>query len=169
MNAINPITPRTATVYILQGDDEARLGELRAEAERLKDARGQVRTLTAADPYTTAADAANAFAEEAQERGVTVILRAVGRKTWRNLISANPPREGNEADQALGANSDDFEEALVPLSIASPVFESDEQRATFLDSLSAAQFGALAVQAWALNMVNGADPKALLPSVLDQS
>jgi hypothetical protein len=171
MNAINPITPRTDTVVILQGDDDEELRRLQARAEALKpkkDAPTPPRTLDERDGYTEALAEAREFAAEAEERGVKVVLRALGRKTWRDLIAQHPPRDGESADKELGANADAFGEALVPLCMASPAGSPEECRA-FLDSLNEGQFGDLAVRAWRLNMGRGSDPKALSLSEPDRS
>lgn len=176
MNAINPITPRTETVIILQGDDDERLRLLEAEVERLEKAKPRKdalpRTVGEVDAVTEWEDAKQAaiqarddFKAEARERGVKVILRALGRKTWRDLVAKHPPRDGDEyvADKQMGANVDDLQEELVPLCMASPA-GSNEQRAAFLDSLNEGQFGHLAVTAWGLNMGRGADPTQRLLS-----
>lgn len=144
---------RSETVTFLRGDDEAELRRLREEAAR-----------TEADtPARKKAEkAANDFAVTAEERGERIVMRSVGRKTWRRLLNEHPPRDGNEGDENIGANADTFGEAIVPVCLASPTFPTDEERDAFLDSLSPAQFGRLEVVAFQLNMSVGADPKARL-------
>lgn len=173
--SINPITPRTDTVIVLQGDDDKILRDLKAEVERIKKAEPKkplmAQTLDDLGPteqweadLKAAQEAHDTFAEEAKERGVKVILRALGRKTYRDLIAAHPARDGNESDKDFGANVDDLQEALVPLCMASPA-GSNEERAAFLDSLNEGQFGDLAVRAWQLNIGRTADPTQRLSSV----
>lgn len=160
MNQINPITPRIDTVTILQGEDDQRLRELRATVDRLKPKKGgEPATLDETSALQAAEEAVEEFKAEAEERGVKVVLRALGRKTWRDLIAKHPPREDNEGDKALGANTETFEEELVAASIASPTFSSVEERDHFLDSLSIATFGELGIKAWSLNMGSAASPK----------
>ena len=172
--SINPITPRTDTVIVLQGDDDEILRDLKAEVDRLEKSKPKkpitARTLADLDPeqdweadLEAARDRHDAFAEEAKERGVKVILRALGRKTYRDLIAAHPPRDGNEGDKDFGANVDDLQEALVPLCMASPA-GSNEERSAFLDSLNEGQFGDLAIRAWQLNIGRTADPTQRLSS-----
>jgi hypothetical protein len=48
---------------------------------------------------------------------VRFILRALPRKEFRRLLTANPPREGVDLDKRLGYNTDTFSEALIPPSI----------------------------------------------------
>lgn len=172
MNSINPITPRTATVIVLQGDDDERLRDLEAEVNRLTPKKGAPpSTLDEADELELAKLAHDEFSEEAKERGVKVVLRAVGRKTWRDLVAKHPPRvEGDgvtkeqaEGDKSFGANIEALQEELVPLCMASPT-GSNEERAAFLDSLNEGQFGDLAVRAWGLNIGKTADPTRRLSS-----
>lgn len=178
--SINTLNPRTHTVVLYQGDDLAVLDRLAGEVNDLRDkvdrearkAKGAPpRLLGEADPVTDASAACDAKEAEhdaaladAKPRAVTIVLRALGRKTFRQLVDAHPPREGNTDDKAAGVNEDTFVEALVPLSIASPAFASDAERDEFLDSLTYAQFRALYLWAYALNTTEGASPKALTAS-----
>jgi hypothetical protein len=150
---------RTDTVTFLIGKDEARLRELDAEVARTKpDKTDGPRLLTEVDPHTAAVEARQKFAAAAKKRGTQVVMRSVGRKTWRRLLADNPPREGNTLDERLGADSDSFGEAIVAACLASPTFANDEERDAFLDSLSEAQFGRLELLAFELNRGLGADP-----------
>ena len=158
------IEPRTWTHTFLQGADEERLRELRAEAERLKPKQGEpqsTRLLHEPDLYQEKAKEADEFAAEAKERGISVTLRNVGRKKWAEFVKAHPPREGDEEDAKAGFNVDDFPEALVPACIASlggqEGFTSSDVE-EFLDSLSPAQFDLLSVAAFQLHNSLGADP-----------
>ena len=174
-------TPRTETVVILQGDDDEQLRQYRAYAESLRFDADRLRPRSepkaAAQPMgdasrwekadaeaTEAEQVANDFAVEASRRGVTVVLRSVGRKAWRDLFDKHPPRDGNEGDEAVGVNLDTLPDDLVPACMGSPVFESDGEQEAFLDSLSAAEFGRLGQVAWLLNTRTSADPKAVLGS-----
>lgn len=184
------IEPRIWKHTFLQGDDEETLRTLRAEADRLeremerkaprKGQSSEPRLMGEPDPYTEAksryeakAAEADAFAAEAEPRGVTVVLRSVGRKRWRELVAANPPREGNEEDAKAGFNLDDFPEALVPACITSLGGEersfSEGEMADFLDSLTPAQFDLLATAAYQLHNNLGANPKERLLSAPAQS
>jgi hypothetical protein len=62
-------------------------------------------------------------------------------------------------------NDETFKEALVPLSIVSPKWDTTGEREEFLDSLALAQFRKLYLAAYLLNAADGADPKALTDSV----
>lgn len=170
---ISPITPRTESVIVLQGDDDETLRHLKADVDRLEKSKPRQvgeRLLGDVDPEVeweaakaAAKQAHDEFAEEAKERGVTVVLRAVGRKTWRDLVARHPARDGNEADKNFGANVDALQEELVPLCMASPT-GTNEERAAFLDSLNEGQFGDLAIKSWGLNIGKTADPTQRLLS-----
>lgn len=155
------IKPRTAKVKIWQGDDADRASELAAEVQRLKPGKGA--TAAEAGEYQQAVDAHNAFIAEAEERVQVIVLRPLGRKMWRTLLAEHPPREGHAGDESQGVNYVTFGDALVPASIASPAW-SDAEKEEFLDSLTDAQFEELYINAFALNRVRGADPKAVTPS-----
>lgn len=164
MNQINPLTPRTRTILLLQGDDQERLDDLEAEVARLAPKKSQAAatplTLDEVSDYDQAVADAEAFYAQASERGVSVVVRAVGRKTWREFVAQHGPRDDSESDKAVGVNEETFPDALVPASIASPVFASDTERDAFLDALSSAQFDQLYGVAFYLNRTTGSDPKA---------
>jgi len=161
------LNPRTAKVTLWQGDDEQQIRELAQAAREAREAdKGKTRTADEVPEWMTLAREHDEFVEVAKERAVHVVVRALGRKTWKTLIAENPPRDGNENDQAAGVNEDAFSEVLVPLSIDSPVFPTDSDRDAFLDSLNDEQFGRLYMTAFALNRGGQADPKASLLSEL---
>lgn len=163
MTGINPLNPNTETIFLLQGEDDEHLRNLRARAEAAKPKRGIPQTMDESDDADALKREADEFADEAKERGVKVVLRALGRRAWKDLVAKHPPRDKNETDKALGANVDALQEELVALCIASPAGSPAEMEA-FLDSLSEGQFGHLAVTAYQLNMGRGADPTRRLLS-----
>lgn len=152
---------RTETVTFLRGEDEAELRRLDAEVQRTKPVKGAApATLDEGDAHATAREQREKFAAEAEGRGTVIVMRSVGRKTWRRVLSEHPPRDGNADDAKFGANADTFGEAIVSVCLASPTFGTDEEREAFLDGLSEAQFGRLEVVAFTLNTTLGANPKA---------
>lgn len=157
------LTPRTQSVTLYQGDDLARIAEYDAEIERLE-ADKTPRLLHEPDLLAEKKAERDAFVNDAKQRAVVVELRHVGRKKWRELVDAHPPREGNENDAAVGVNEFELMEALVPASIHKPEFDSDRDRDDFLDSLSDAQFELLYMTAFMLNRTVAAAPKAFGPS-----
>lgn len=183
--SISPLSPRIHTVTLYQGDDLANLEALaqkvNALREELEDAKKDAKdappllngeTDPVAEAKARLADAEvehDNFLAQAEPRAVKIVLRALGRKTFRQLVDSHPPREGNDDDKNAGVNEDTFVEALVPLAIASPTFSSDAEREAFLDSLTAAQFRSLYLWAYALNTVEGATPKALTGFAPSQS
>lgn len=162
-------TPRTETIVILQGDDEEQLRKLRAYRDSLKPGQrkpGAV-VLLSDNPegdYREAVQAAADFAEEATGRAIKIVLRSIGRKAWRDLVAAHPPRDGNDGDRERGVNTETFGYAIVCACMGSPLFESDKARDEFLDSITEADYGDLEQIAWSLNRGRSSDPKADLAS-----
>src|SRR5690606_22625041 len=83
-------------------------------------------------------DEHKALVEEAEKSAIHVTLSALGRKQWRELVAAHPPREGNETDAAVGTNEETFKEALVEASILDPEWLVDS-----IDDLSDVDFDRL--------------------------
>jgi len=177
MTGISPINPRVEKVIILQGDDDEKVRELRTEITRIEARKPTKAELNQAslmgensslDTWQKELDAAKKahddFSAKAEKRGVTVVLRALGRKTYRELIAKHPPRDDDEQDKGFGANIDTLSEDLVPACIASPAGTAGAI-ADFLDSLNEGQFGDLSVKAWQLNVGRTADPTQRLSSV----
>lgn len=177
------ITPRRWEYIVLQGDDEATLRTLRNQADALDPGPAPApaqpsRTAllgeddTEATEYADrkrrhdeAVEIADAFAIEAEQRGVTVVLQALGsRKRWADLKARHPGRSGDDADKAAGGvNTSTMPEDLVSACLVEPAL-ADADREAFLDSLTEAQFELLALAAWQLHTELGADPKARLRS-----
>jgi hypothetical protein len=175
------LKPRTATVVIYQGDDLETLGDLRREAERA-DRRVEEHRRSGAprrdgDELPSAKpqkDAYDAFVAEAAERAVTVTLRALGRRRFRDLVADHPPRiskddEGNETthpDDGYGVNAETFPMALLTFvdsdmrTITEPEFSTSAALREFLDDvISEGDFDSLWTTAYFLNRSPGADPK----------
>lgn len=162
---MSAIKPRTATVVIYQGDDLTTLREYDeavVKAERKFDlmkrqakAASGTALLTDEQPDPVAAEQdledarelRDAFAAEAEGRGVRVVLHQVGRREWRRLRTAHPPRDGNSEDEALDCNVDEFPDAVIPKSVCRdsgcPICQESGKPSTiegdleeFLDSIS---------------------------------
>lgn len=165
------IAPRTDKVVIFQGDDEARINELREAAERAKpDPKAQ--RLLHEDPeaaYRAACEEHDEYKREAETRAVVLVVQALRRKQWRSLVAEHPPRENNAGDTQLGINLLSFPDALVPASLADPAFDTPADREDFLEQLSDAQFDELFWSAFRLNRGGALDPKDFLASAPSSS
>lgn len=152
------IQPRQATVVIYQGDylDRIRHLERRYEAA-LASERGTTRLLDEVPESVDLAAQHKALVAEAEESATTVTLKALGRKQWRALVAANPARDGNKEDEAVGVNEDTFKDVLVPVSILEPLLSEED-----LDRISDIDFDRLYYTAFALNRSPAASPKALV-------
>jgi hypothetical protein len=167
------LKPRTAKIVLYQGDDMASLAELKRAADN---AAGGLRTDDGSDEM----NAYEAFLDEAAERAVEVVLQSVGRRRWRDLVLAHPPRmvesepdtEGktrqveHDDDVQWGVNTETFPRALLTLAdgehrtIASPDL-GDDLAAFVDDELSEGDFEKAWITAFQLNASPSRDPKAL--------
>ena len=108
---------------------------------------------------------ANALGEQIRDSSIIFVLQGLPREEWSDYVYANPPREGNQDDAALGMNAVAFD-ALVPKMFISvtnaatgePV-EADWNE--FSSDLSDAQYGEFVKGAWEWNRTVKKAPKAL--------
>lgn len=84
-----------------------------AATARLEEARRAASDRLADSAIAEAAREVRA-AEDVMNNSVLLFrLRAVSRKEWQEKIAANPPREGNDGDQAMGINQTTFFDDLL--------------------------------------------------------
>lgn len=178
------IKPRTASLVIYQGDDLEQLAELRQAAEvarrRVKQAQG--RSLRIGDDAPTAEAEESAYDEfvaEAAERAETLVVQAIGRKRFRDLLAEHPARkvkvtdedgtreEAHEDDADFGVNVETFPDALLTYrdgdvrTITAPEFPTAKACRDFLDNdLSDGDYESLWQTAYWLNRNPVVDPKA---------
>lgn len=173
------LKPRTAKVVLYQGDDMATLAELKRAADQ---AGGGTRMDDGADEKA----AYEAFVDEAAERAVEVVLEAIGRRRWRDLVLAHPPRmvesepddDGktkmveHDEDVYFSVNTETFPRALLlyadgdKATIAAPPFANETEREGFVDDdLADGDFERAWMAAFHLNTNPPQDPKALLSAL----
>jgi len=167
-------TPRSAVVVIYGGDVLDRIRHLEARADAAADAEdAEARGRAEGDKSPRLASDKPAslllkeehdlLVAEAEADAVRVKVQALGRKTWRELVAAHPPRKDTKTDEAVGVNEDTFKQPLVEASIVEPSM-SDGERADFLDNIADVDFDRVYFTAFALNRGVSPDPKALLSS-----
>lgn len=169
------IQPRTAVVTIYGGDYLDRIRHLERQAEAAKDAAedGLPRTNDEVPDYLTLAQEHDDLVAEAEAQALHVRIRALGRREWKALIAAHPPRTVAKdavtealakSDELSGVNDDTFKDALVAASVIEPEGITVED----LDQLADVDFDRLYLTAFALNRGSAPDPKASLVSRLTQ-
>lgn len=191
------IKPREARVVIYQGDDIAQLSDLDDAVDRARDALERAEktekaggagvrllgelpsTAAAAEALAKAQADRDAFAAEAEQRGVVVVLHALPRRRWRELTREHPARPDEPRDKSLGVNIDTLPDALLPVSVCrDPDCPSGHQPSTiegdtgdFLESLSDYDYyDRLFITAFALNRGSAmADPTLRLLSTSSQT
>lgn len=176
---MSTIKPREGEYVIYQGDDLPRIAEAR---QRLEVARrnaavaegAPLRVGDEAPSVDDAEDAYRAVVEETADRAVVVKVRAIGRRRFRALMLAHPPRTDDEGkthpdDAPYEVNVETFPEALLRFiddeddtvrTIAEPDLTPAKLRAFVEDDLADGDFDGLWLTAYYLNRSPGADPKA---------
>lgn len=114
---------------------------------------------------------------DAMEKRRVVTLRAVGRKSWRELKLKHPPRvtsdtvddETAKGDRVAEVNTDTVGDDLLFTSIQDPKFTSRSDFDEWVDELSEGEFQTLLTDAWRLVNVAQYDPKSLPASLSQRS
>lgn len=162
------ITPRTSEVRIYHGDDLQQLADLRRDLDVAQRAAAlQVATLGGDDTVATARAAYDAAVDAAAARAVTVKLKALGVRAFRQLRAEHPARTsvGDDGrpvthpdDEDYGVNVETFPWAFLPAAIVEPDLGKAAAE-EFLDSLADGDFEKLWLTAYFLNVSPGSDPK----------
>lgn len=170
------LKPRTARFVLYQGDDMAVLAELKRAADHAS-SEPNPRGGGAGVEETAAYEA---FLDEAAERAVEIVLQAIGRRRWRDLVVAHPPRmvesepddEGktrqveHDDDVQWGVNTETFPRALLTFvdgdyrTIVDPDL-GDDLEAFIDDELAEGDFEKFWIAAFQLNASPSRDPKEL--------
>jgi hypothetical protein len=186
---MSTLKPRTATIPIYQGDDTERLAELRmavAIAERQAQIASGAPKRGGDDDPQAAVNAAqaefDAFVDEASERAIEVVVRAIGRRRFRDLLAEHPAREvddkdgkkvTHEDDREYGVNVETFAPALLLFAEAgedgvrtimgpSEVTKSPTVLRDFLDDeVTEGDYEKIFTVAYWINRAPGSDPKEL--------
>ena len=185
---MSTLKPRTATIPIYQGDDAEHLAELRmAVAVAERQAAQTQAPRRGGDPAPSedvkaAQEAYDAFVDEAAERAVEVVVRAIGRRRFRDLVAAHPPRQVKDADgkdvtheddEHLGVNVETFAPALLTFAepgedgvrtIIAPAdaVKSPGALRDFLDDeVTDGDYEKIFTVAYWINRAAGSDPKEL--------
>ena len=170
---------RTSTIMLLTGDYADRLNALYAEAMRLERSEDTETLLNGeVSAYERVREQYEALKAEAEEQGVKVVLRSLGRRAWRDLKVKHPPRlkgaegvddERAAADRAAGVNVDTVEDDLVYASLIEPEFSSRAAFDEWADDLAEGDFKTIVLRAWSLVNVAAVDPKSLPASLTRRS
>lgn len=177
------LKPRQATLVLYHGDDMNTLAELKRAADHA--ATGNRKDAGAAEQA-----AFDAFLDEATQRAVEVVLQSIGRRRWRDIVAAHPPRmvesepddKGktrmveHDDDLQWGVNTETFPRALLtyvdrdwsgddeaerPRTIVAPEFADAEDLASFIDDeVPDGDVERMWLMAFALNADPGRSPKA---------
>lgn len=183
------LKPRSAEKVLYQGDDMARLAELKRAIDVAK-RQATADTARIGDDteagVTLAQRAFDEFVDEAAERALTVVIQSIGRRRFTRLVAEHPPREidsepdaegktekiEHPEDAGYGVNTETFPAALLRfadgdfVTIAEPKFSGETERETFLeDELAEGDYEELWAAAYMLNRGPTADPKSLRSAV----
>jgi hypothetical protein len=158
--------PETTVPLCLRGDLQAEHETLERQLTDLR-ARNS-RKLAGGSDETGLAQRLTALEEQMESSTITLRLRALQRRPWRELVESHPPRKGDEGDKVLGINQSTFLDALIGGCVVEPEMDA-ERLTTLLDKLSDAQFDKLAAAAWSLNRRDVGVPFSRTASLITQS
>lgn len=178
------LKPRSATKVLYQGDDMSQLAELKRAvdvAKRRASLDGAARIGDAGEPaeVTEAQKAFDEFLGEAADRALTVVLQSIGRRRFRDLVAAHPPRQVDSDpddegkthkvehpdDAGYGVNTETFATALLAyrdgdfVTIAEPKLSVSELERFVDDELADGDYEQMWVDAYMLNRGPSGDPK----------
>lgn len=135
-------------------------GEVVAEMERLDEeladlerpANGRLNGPAGAKALRDQLDELRAKAEADT---IEIVIQAVSRTRWHEMIAANPPRKladgtVHPADKMAGVNEDTFYDAIIAACWVAPEID-DATRTALLEQLTDRQFDQVGSAAWAVN------------------
>jgi hypothetical protein len=162
---------QTSTIILLTGDYAERLVQLADAASRAEkdDATLLMGERHPREVIAEEYEALKAEAEQAaRDADRVVTLTAVGRKRWRELKAAHPPRtdgdpEAVKGDRLAGVNTESVEDDLVHASVTTPTLTSRAAFDEWADALSEGEWQTILLRAWQLANGASVDPKSLPP------
>lgn len=168
------------SVPLFKPEDRRELDELRMALQNAALADGPRRINDTDSPAKAAAAAHEEFKAKALKRATKVGITALRGQEWRNLLAAHPPRkdvldgegevvESFPQDAEVGFNVDTIALPLVLASIDADQFDSDADRAEFVDDLSDPDFSRVFSQCVRVNTEGSEDPKWSASSWLEQT
>lgn len=114
---LNIKRPETTVEFCLDGEMYSRYEELNAD---LKESRQRdLADKRVNSPTSGLARQLVELTEQMRAESVTFTLRGMPRQKWRDLVAANPPREGNQLDKTYNCNLDAVMEVAIPACIVS--------------------------------------------------
>lgn len=136
--------PEKVVSLVLRADIQQKIEELekRLIAIRAADSDGTLAGNTDAAPV---ADEINALIEEAKESTVDVLLRALPRKQWSDLVTKNPPKSDDYLYEVVGLMND-----AVPACWVTPELDTETLEA-LLDGITQGQWDRLCETTQMLN------------------
>src|SRR5262245_4429835 len=153
------LTRPSTLVTLYQGDYERRLAEKYMDYER-HEMRERSTQRFGGSLAPQLAQEYDDLRAEAEETALRIVVQAVPRKQWRELLQAHPPvadadGEIDEEHKRLGFNPDTFFDAIVKPCVVEPEF-TDEEWDEFEEDCSEAHWDKLSSAAYLLN-VQGVD------------
>lgn len=136
--------PEKVVTLVLRADLQQQIEELEKKLIEIRaaDSEGTLAGNTDAAPV---ADEINALIEEAKDSTIDVLLRALPRKQWSDLVTKNPPKSEEYLYDAAGLMND-----AIPACWVSPELDA-ETRDALLDGLTQGQWDRLSEATQMLN------------------
>ena len=143
--------PERSLQVCLRGDLQAEFDDLERQLREARQtpAAGSKRIGSRSDASTLAARQ-EAVREEMADAMLDIRVRALPRAEWVALVRDNPPRPGDEGDEAMGVNLEGLMPVALPRCVVEP--ELDEEDWENLNAhLSSADYDRLMTTVWDVN------------------
>lgn len=160
---------RTTTHFVWTDDYADRLAVLRAQIEALSDRDSETAFLAEGSERSKLVEQYDELKEEAQEKGIRMVLRGLSDDEWDELVEKHPPRtdEANlENDKELGFNERTGMRALIYAALVEPSFDSRAKFDAWVTEKGFTRGDLIVAALKAGNLTNGVgpmDPKLLPP------
>ena len=92
-------------------------------------------------------------------------VRALPRSEWVELVRANPPKPGDDGDEAMGVNLEGLMPVAIPRCVVEPELD-DEDWKMLNDHLSSGDYDRLMTTVWDVNRSGVDIPKSRLASLV---
>jgi len=158
--------PERSLQVCLRGDLQAEFDDLERQLREAREAPAATGKRIGSKPDALAiVEQQAALREQMADEMLDLRIRALPRSEWVALVRGNPPRQGNEGDEAMGVNLEGLMPAAIPRCVVEPELD-DEDWQNLNDHLSSGDYDRLMTTVWDVNRSGVDVPKSRLASLV---